>query len=41
MGFFETSLTEIKENFGLVMKSKEFFDNLEPVTTNQFLLTVG
>jgi ureidoacrylate peracid hydrolase len=36
--FYETTIAEVSENFGLVMKSDEFFRNLEPVNKRQFLL---
>lgn len=37
-GFYRTTVTETKENFGLVMKSSELFDNLEEIGANLFLL---
>jgi ureidoacrylate peracid hydrolase len=36
--FYETTLTEVKENFGLVMNSDELFNNLKTVDGKQFLL---
>jgi len=36
--FYETTLAEVKENFGLVIKSGEFFSNLERIGANYFLL---
>jgi len=36
--FHETTIAEISENFGLVMKSDELFRNLEPLSNGQFLL---
>ena len=36
--FYETTIAEVSENFGLVMKSDEFFRNLEPLSKGRFLL---
>jgi ureidoacrylate peracid hydrolase len=36
--FYETTIAEVSENFGLVMKSDEFFRNLKPLSKGQFLL---
>lgn len=38
--FYETTVAEISENFGLVMKSDELFRNLSPLGNGQFLLKV-
>ena len=37
--FYETTMAEVSENFGLVMKSEEFFNRLEPVGKGKFLLS--
>ena len=36
--FYRTTITETKDNFGLVMKSLELFDNLKKIGDNLFLL---
>jgi len=36
--FYQTTIAEVSENFGLVMKSDELFRNLEPRGNGQFLL---
>jgi ureidoacrylate peracid hydrolase len=38
--FYQTTIIETKENFGLVMKSSELFDNLKKFGANLFLLNV-
>jgi len=39
--FYNTTLQETKENFGLVMKSEEFFKILEKIGSNRFLLKIN
>ena len=38
--FYQTSVAETRENFGLVMESRDLFDRLKGVGDNQFLLEV-
>ncbi|MEA3343605.1 MAG: cysteine hydrolase, partial [archaeon] len=38
--FYDGTVAEVKENFGLVMKSEEVLSNLEKIGTNKFLLKV-
>jgi ureidoacrylate peracid hydrolase len=39
--FYETTIAEIKENFGLVMSSRYLFNNLRQVSDNRFQLHRG
>ncbi len=39
--FYETTIAEIKENFGLVMESKDLFGSLKRKGDNRFLLDTG
>lgn len=38
--FYETTLAETRENFGLVLNSQDLFNNLKRIGDNQFLLDV-
>ncbi len=38
--FYETTLREVNENFGLVLKSREFFDKLKQIDSKKFILNL-
>jgi len=39
--FYRTTIDEVRENFGLVIESKDLFDRLKVVDGSQFLLEIG